>query len=54
LTPFTKDGFFQYGNEKADIFFKAEGGKMVILVVPYNQKPIPSAERVLAGGKTGN
>ncbi|HEY2581446.1 MAG TPA: alpha/beta hydrolase-fold protein [Mucilaginibacter sp.] len=47
LTPFTKDGFFQYENQRGDIFFKVEGGKMYIDYVPYNQKPIRSFERAL-------
>ena len=39
FTPFTKDGFFQPGNEKAEMFFKVEGGKMYEIYTPYNQTP---------------
>jgi len=46
LTPFEKDGFFIYGNERGDILFKAEGGKMMIDFVPYGQKANRVAERV--------
>ena len=53
LTPFTKDGFFQYENERGDIMFKEESGKRVIYYVPYNQKPNAVAERLLAGNTGG-
>lgn len=54
LTPFTKDGFFQYENQKADIFFEPEGDKMYIMVSSNNQKPNRAAERVVLNGAAGN
>jgi predicted alpha/beta superfamily hydrolase len=48
VTPFTKDGFFQYGSEKAAFIFKAEDGKMKLFYVPYNGKPELGAERLLS------
>jgi hypothetical protein len=50
LTPFTKDGFFQYENEKLDIFFREEDGKMFIEVIPYNGKPVRAAARMTNSG----
>jgi len=49
LTPFAEGSFFQYENQRGDILFKTEGGKMVIDYVPYGQKPKQVAERVSAG-----
>ena len=46
LTPFTKDGFFRYEDEKMDISFQTEGGKMYIVVTPYGQQPMRMAERI--------
>jgi predicted alpha/beta superfamily hydrolase len=46
LTPFAKDKFFIYGNERGDIIFKDDGGKMMIDFVPYGQQAKQVAERV--------
>jgi predicted alpha/beta superfamily hydrolase len=53
LTPFVKDGFFQYENEKADILFQEDGGKMYIMVSSNNGKPTRAAERVGLSNTTG-
>lgn len=39
LVPYTKDGFFMYENEKTDISFKEENGKMYILAGSPGEKP---------------
>lgn len=39
LVPYAKDGFFMYENEKTDIFFKEENGKMYILANSPGEKP---------------
>jgi len=40
FVPFTEGGFFIYENEKAEMFFKTENGKMYELYVPYGGKPL--------------
>ncbi|HEV9035330.1 MAG TPA: alpha/beta hydrolase-fold protein, partial [Puia sp.] len=41
FVPFTTDGgFFIYENQKADMYFKTEGGRMYELFVPYNGSPV--------------
>jgi predicted alpha/beta superfamily hydrolase len=38
LVPYTRDGFFMYDNEKANIFFKEDGGKKYFLFGFPNEK----------------
>lgn len=39
LIPYTKDGFFMYDNERADISFKEEGSRKYMLFAFPNEKP---------------
>jgi hypothetical protein len=39
LVPYTKDGFFMYESERADISFKEEGSRKYILFAFPNEKP---------------
>ena len=39
FVPYAKDSFFMYENEKTDISFKEENGRMYILAGSHGEKP---------------
>ena len=40
FVPFKNDSFFMYENQKAEMAFRMENGKMLEFFIPYNGKPI--------------